>query len=74
MLDGEATAVDASKAKWWCTELSKKVIDSRLQLHGGYGYMNEYRVARAYTDIRIQTIFGGTTEIMKDIVGRDPGL
>lgn len=74
VLDGEATAVDASKAKWWCTELSKKVIDSCLQLHGGYGYMNEYRVARAYTDIRIQTIFGGTTEIMKDIVGRDLGL
>ena len=74
VLDGEATAVDASKAKWWCTELSKKVIDSCLQLHGGYGCMNEYRVARAYTDIRIQTIFGGTTEIMKDIVGRDLGL
>ena len=74
VLDGEASAVDASKAKWWCTELSKRVVDSCLQLHGGYGYMNEYRVARAYTDIRIQTIFGGTTEIMKDLIGRSMGV
>ncbi|MFW0790477.1 acyl-CoA dehydrogenase family protein [Gordonia sp. CPCC 205333] len=73
-LDGELSAVDASKNKWWCTELAKKVIDRCLQLHGGYGYMNEYRVAKAYTDARIQTIFGGTTEIMKDIIGRDLGL
>ncbi|AZG46512.1 acyl-CoA dehydrogenase family protein [Gordonia insulae] len=74
VLDGELTAVDASKNKWWCTELAKKVIDQCVQLHGGYGYMNEYRVARAYTDSRIQTIFGGTTEIMKDLIGRDMGL
>ncbi|MGC5248617.1 acyl-CoA dehydrogenase family protein [Gordonia sp. DT219] len=74
VLDGELTAVDAAKNKWWCTELAKKVIDRCVQLHGGYGYMNEYRVARAYTDSRIQTIFGGTTEIMKDIIGRDLGL
>ncbi|MGC4935458.1 acyl-CoA dehydrogenase family protein [Gordonia sp. DT30] len=74
VLDGELTAVDAAKNKWWCTELAKKVIDRCVQLHGGYGYMNEYRVARAYTDSRIQTIFGGTTEIMKDIIGRDMGL
>ena len=74
VLDGEASAVDASKAKWWCTELSKRVVDRCLQLHGGYGYMNEYRVARAYTDIRIQTIFGGTTEIMKDLIGRSMGV
>ncbi|MBD0024404.1 acyl-CoA dehydrogenase [Gordonia pseudamarae] len=74
VLDGEASAVDASKAKWWGTELSKRVVDSCLQLHGGYGYMNEYRVARAYTDIRIQTIFGGTTEIMKDLIGRSLGV
>ncbi|NMO00421.1 acyl-CoA dehydrogenase [Gordonia sp. TBRC 11910] len=73
-VDGELTAVDASKNKWWCTELAKKVIDNCLQLHGGYGYMNEYRVAKAYTDARIQTIFGGTTQIMKDIIGRDLGL
>ncbi|NDK90933.1 acyl-CoA dehydrogenase [Gordonia desulfuricans] len=74
VVDGELTAVDAAKAKWWCTELGKKVIDQCVQLHGGYGYMNEYRVARAYTDVRIQTIFGGTTEIMKDLIGRDMGL
>ena len=74
VLDGEASAVDASKAKWWGTELSKRVVDSCLQLHGGYGYMSEYRVARAYTDIRIQTIFGGTTEIMKDLIGRSLGV
>ncbi|MCZ4551241.1 acyl-CoA dehydrogenase family protein [Gordonia rubripertincta] len=71
---GELTAVDAAKAKWWCTELGKKVIDNCLQLHGGYGYMNEYAVARAYVDVRIQTIFGGTTEIMKDLIGRDLGF
>ena len=66
VVDGELTAVDASKNKWWCTELAKKVIDQCLQLHGGYGFMNEYAVGRAYCDSRIQTIFGGTTEIMKD--------
>lgn len=71
---GELTAVDAAKAKWWCTELGKKVVDNCLQLHGGYGYMNEYAVAKAYVDVRIQTIFGGTTEIMKDLIGRDLGF
>lgn len=74
VVDGELTAVQASKAKWWCTELGKKVIDACLQLHGGYGYMNEYRVAKDYVDVRIQTIYGGTTEIMKEIIGRDLGL
>lgn len=74
VVDGELTAVEAAKAKWWCTETAKKVVDSCVQLHGGYGYMNEYRVARDYVDVRIQTIFGGTTEIMKDIIGRDLGL
>lgn len=68
------SAVDAAKAKWWCTELAKRVVDHCLQLHGGYGYMTEYRVARDYVDTRIATIFGGTTEIMKDIIGRDLGL
>jgi alkylation response protein AidB-like acyl-CoA dehydrogenase len=72
--DGELTAVEAAKAKWYCTELAKKVIDRCVQLHGGYGYMNEYRVARDYVDVRIETIFGGTTEIMKDIIGRNLGL
>lgn len=74
VVDDELTAVEAAKAKWWCTELAKKVIDGCVQLHGGYGYMMEYRVAREYCDSRIQTIFGGTTEIMKDIIGRDLGL
>ncbi|MGB8391409.1 acyl-CoA dehydrogenase family protein [Mycobacterium sp.] len=74
VLDNELTAVEAAKAKWWCTELAKKVVDACVQLHGGYGYMNEYRVARDYVDTRIMTIFGGTTEIMKDLIGRDMGL
>jgi alkylation response protein AidB-like acyl-CoA dehydrogenase len=74
VVDGELTAVEAAKAKWWCTETAKKVIDGCVQLHGGYGYMMEYRVARDYVDSRVQTIFGGTTEIMKDIIGRDLGL
>ncbi|MEZ7130200.1 acyl-CoA dehydrogenase family protein [Nonomuraea sp. AD125B] len=67
---GELTAVDAAKAKWWTTELQNKVIDRCLQLHGGYGYMTEYPVARAWLDSRVQTIYGGTTEIMKEIIGR----
>jgi alkylation response protein AidB-like acyl-CoA dehydrogenase len=72
--DDDLTAVEAAKAKWWRTETAKKVIDGCVQLHGGYGYMMEYRVARDYVDSRIQTIFGGTTEVMKDIIGRDLGL
>ena len=74
VVDGELTAVEAAKAKWWSTEVAKKVVDQCVQLHGGYGYMLEYRVARAYVDGRIQTIFGGTTEIMKEIIGRDLGV
>jgi len=65
------TPVDAAKGKWWTTELQKRVVDRCVQLHGGYGYMLEYPVARAYIDTRIQTIYGGTTEIMKEIIGRD---
>ncbi|MGW0561388.1 acyl-CoA dehydrogenase family protein [Streptomyces sp. NPDC003016] len=68
--NGELDAVHASMAKWWATELQKRVADRCLQLHGGYGYMAEYPVARAFTDGRIQTIYGGTTEIMKEIIGR----
>lgn len=67
---GELTAEDAAESKWWCTELQKKVVDRCLQLFGGYGYMEEYPIARAYRDARIQTIYGGTTEIMKEIIGR----
>ncbi|MEW9554412.1 acyl-CoA dehydrogenase family protein [Nonomuraea sp. NPDC050783] len=71
---GRLTAVDAAKAKWWTTELQNKVIDRCLQLHGGYGYMMEYPVARAWLDSRVQTIYGGTTEIMKEIIGRSFGF
>ncbi len=71
---GELTAVDASKAKYWCTELQGRVVDRCLQLHGGYGYMNEYPIARAYADARITRIYGGTTEIMKEVIGRGLGL
>ena len=74
VVEGTLTAVDAAKAKWWCTELHKKVVDQCLQLHGGYGYMLEYPVARAYQDVRINTILGGSTEIMKEIIGRDLGF
>ncbi|MEV4838532.1 acyl-CoA dehydrogenase family protein [Nonomuraea sp. NPDC049486] len=71
---GTLTAVDAAKAKWWTTELQTKVIDRCLQLHGGYGYMMEYPVAKAWLDSRVQTIYGGTTEIMKEIIGRSFGF
>jgi alkylation response protein AidB-like acyl-CoA dehydrogenase len=71
---GELSAEEAAMAKWWCTELQKRVVDRCVQLHGGYGYMREYPIARAYADARITTIYGGTTEIMKEIVGRSLGL
>jgi alkylation response protein AidB-like acyl-CoA dehydrogenase len=71
---GTLTAEDAAMAKWWCTELQKRSVDRCLQLFGGYGYMLEYPIARAYADARITTIYGGTTEIMKEIVGRQLGL
>ncbi|GAA2215108.1 acyl-CoA dehydrogenase family protein [Nonomuraea monospora] len=71
---GQLTAVDAAKAKWWTTELQTKVIDRCVQLHGGYGYMTEYPVAKAWLDSRVQTIYGGTTEIMKEIIGRSFGF
>jgi alkylation response protein AidB-like acyl-CoA dehydrogenase len=68
------TAEEAAMAKWWCTEVQKRVVDKCLQLHGGYGYMLEYPIARAYADARVTTIYGGTTEIMKEIVGKSLGL
>ena len=71
---GRFTVEDAAMAKWWTTELQKRVVDRCLQLHGGYGYMLEYPVAKAFLDSRVQTIYGGTTEIMKEIVGRSLGL
>ena len=72
--DGALTAEEAAMAKWWCTELQGRVADTCVQLHGGYGYMSEYPVARAYADARITRIYGGTTEIMKEIIGRSFGL
>ncbi len=72
--EGCLTAEEAAMAKWWCTELQKRVVDRCLQLFGGYGYMLEYPIAGAYLDARITTIYGGTTEIMKEIVGRSLGL
>jgi long-chain-acyl-CoA dehydrogenase len=68
---GTLSTVSASKAKWWATDMQTRVIDRCLQLHGGYGYMLEYPVARAFIDSRIQTIYGGTNEIMKEIIGRE---
>ncbi|MQY26049.1 acyl-CoA dehydrogenase family protein [Nocardia aurantia] len=68
---GTLTAVDAAKAKLWATELQGKVIDAGVQLHGGYGYMMEYPVAKAFVDARIQRIYGGTNEIMREIIHRD---
>jgi acyl-CoA dehydrogenase len=71
---GELSPDDAAGAKYWTTELQFKVIDLGLQLHGGYGYMEEYEIARMWRDARVQRIYGGTTEIMKEIVGRGLGL
>ena len=72
--DGELTAEEAAMAKWWCTELQGRVMDAGLQLHGGYGYMSEYSIARAFADARVTRIYGGTTEIMKELIGKSLGL
>jgi alkylation response protein AidB-like acyl-CoA dehydrogenase len=72
--EGLLSAEEAAMAKWWCTELQKRVADACVQLHGGYGYMNEYPIARAWTDARVTSIYGGTTEIMKEIIGRSMGF
>jgi alkylation response protein AidB-like acyl-CoA dehydrogenase len=74
LIRGELSAEDAAMAKWWCTELQGRVVDRCVQLHGGYGYMLEYPIARAYADARVTRIYGGTTEIMKEIVGRSLGV
>ena len=68
---GALSAVDAAKAKWWATEMHKRAVDRCVQLFGGYGYMLEYPIARAFADTRVTTIYGGTTEIMKTLVARD---
>ena len=69
--EGELTATDAAEAKWWVTEMQLKLITRCLQLFGGYGFMSEYPISKAYADARVQTIYGGTTEIMKEIIGRE---
>ena len=71
---GELTAEEAAMAKWWTTDLQKRVMDECLQLHGGYGYMLEYPIARFYLDARVQPIYGGSNEIMKEVIGRGMGL
>jgi alkylation response protein AidB-like acyl-CoA dehydrogenase len=70
----ELTSEDAATAKWWCTDLQGRVADRCLQLFGGYGYMLEYPIARAWADARVTRIYGGANEIMKEIVGRSLGL
>src|SRR5581483_7220122 len=73
-LEARLTAEQAAMAKWYATEKQVHLIDRCLQLYGGYGYMREYPIARAYLDARVQTIYGGTTEIMKEIIGRSLGV
>jgi acyl-CoA dehydrogenase len=69
-LEGKLDAVTASMAKYWCTDLQFKVMDECVQLHGGYGYMWEYFVTRSWADSRVQRIYGGTNEIMKELISR----
>lgn len=71
---GKLTPEEAAMAKWWTTDLQKCVVDQCLQLHGGYGYMEEYPIARAFVDSRVATIYAGANEIMKEIIGRALGL
>ncbi len=71
---GELTAIDAAMAKLWTTDLQNAVADACLQLHGGYGYMSEYPISKFWRDSRVQSIYGGTNEIMKEIIGRSLGL
>jgi alkylation response protein AidB-like acyl-CoA dehydrogenase len=71
---GRLDPIDAAKAKWWSAEIQNQVIDTCVQLHGGYGYMDEYDIARAWTDARVTKIWAGSNEIMKEVIGRDLGL
>jgi len=70
LVAGRLDPADAAKAKWWASDVLKRVVDRCVQLHGGYGYMLEYPIAKAFVDSRVQAIFGGTNEIMKEIIGR----
>jgi len=71
---GELSPEDAAMAKWWCTDLQGRAVDRCLQLFGGYGYILEYPIARAFADARVTRIYGGANEIMKEIIGRSMGL
>jgi alkylation response protein AidB-like acyl-CoA dehydrogenase len=71
---GDLTATDAAKAKWWTAQVQNDVLDHCVQLHGGYGFMNEYRVSRAWRDARVSKIWAGSNEIMKELIGRELGL
>ena len=71
---GSLSAVDAAKAKWWSAQVQNDILDACVQLWGGYGYMNEYRVARAWADASASKIWAGSNEIMKELIGRDLGL
>ncbi len=72
-LAGELDASTASMAKYWCTDKQCAIVDECLQLHGGAGYMDEYEISRMYADARVQKIYGGTNEIMKELIGRTLG-
>ncbi|MFL6090169.1 MAG: acyl-CoA dehydrogenase family protein [Aeromicrobium sp.] len=72
--NGELTPEEAAAAKWWATELQWEITDRCLQLFGGYGYINEYEIATIWKDARVQRLYGGTTEVMKDLIGRSLGL
>jgi len=74
VVKGELDTATASMAKYWCSDLQCKVMDECVQLHGGYGYMWEYPITRAYADARVQRIYGGTNEIMKEVISRQMGL
>ena len=74
LLTEDLSHVAAAKAKWWSTEMLGRVVDGCLQLHGGYGYMEEYPISQLYVDARVCRIYGGTTEIMKEIIAKDLGL
>ena len=71
---GRLDAVNAAKAKWWATDVQRRVLDRCVQLHGGYGFMRETPVAKAFVDNRVHPIYGGTNEIMKEVIGRDLGV
>jgi alkylation response protein AidB-like acyl-CoA dehydrogenase len=70
LVAGKLDTETASMAKWWCSDMQQQVLDECVQLHGGYGYMNEYLVCRLFADSRVQRIYGGTNEIMKEVIAR----